>query len=201
MRLPLRLLLLLTACCAAPVDAQSIWQHRLPERVSLVADTAARNVGDLVTIVIRENTNVDNIDQRSLGRKDEANFGFGFSSSGDVGQSAGDFEYSQNAGRKFNGQSQYLVEQDFADRLTVQVLDVLPNGNLVIGGRRRRLVSGEMRTLVISGTVRSIDISANNTVLSQYIANFKICYEGDGPESHFSNQGWAGRFLNKIWPF
>ena len=192
---------LMIGCASTPVDAQSIWQFRTPDRVSLVADTAAHHVGDLVTVVIRETTDVDNIDQRTLSRQDETDYAFSFSSSGDVGQSSGDFDFTGDSGRSFNGQSQYLVGQDFTDRITVQVLDVLPNGNLVIGGRRRRLVAGELRTLIVSGTVRSIDISPSNTVLSQYVANFKICYEGDGSETSFSNQGWAGRFLNKIWPF
>ena len=193
--------ILMIGCWATPAHAQSIWQFRTPDRVSLISDTAARHVGDLVTIVIREATDVDNIDQRTLSRQDGTEYAFAFSSSGDVGQSSGDFDFSGDSGRSFNGQSQYLVGQEFEDRITVQVLDVLPNGNLVIGGRRRRLVAGELRTLIVSGTVRSIDISPNNTVLSQYVANFKVCYEGDGPETSFSTQGWAGRFLNKVWPF
>jgi flagellar L-ring protein precursor FlgH len=191
----------MSGCWVTPTCAQSIWQFRAADRVSLIADTAARHVGDLVTIIVRETTDVDNIDQRSLSRDDETDWSFGFSSSGDVGTAAGDFDFAADSGRSFSGQSQYLVGQDFEDRITVQVLDVLPNGNLVIGGRRRRLVAGELRTLIVSGTVRSVDISPNNTVRSQYISNFKICYEGDGPETHFSNQGWAGRFLNKVWPF
>jgi flagellar L-ring protein precursor FlgH len=108
---------------------------------------------------------------------------------------------ANSSDRNFDGQSQYSVAQDFSDRITVQVLDILPNGNLVLGGRRQRLVAGELRTLVISGTVRYFDVSPNNTVSSQHVSQFKICYEGDGPESSFSNQGWGGRLLNKIWPF
>ena len=88
-----------------------------------------------------------------------------------------------------------------SNRITVRILDILPNGNFVIGGKRQRLVAGEIRTLLISGTVRELDVSPNNTVSSQRIADFKICYDGDGPETSFVNQGWAGRFINKIWPF
>lgn len=178
--------------------AQSLWQHRVPQRVSLVSDTAARNVGDLVTILISENTDVANKDQRNMNKDSDASVDFDFSSSTSTPAS---LDISGKSDRAFNGQSKYTVEQEFTDRMTVEVLDVLPNGNLVIGGRRQRIVAGELRTLVISGTVRHTDISPNNTVRSQFVANFNICYDGDGPESHFSNQGWGARILNRIWPF
>jgi flagellar L-ring protein precursor FlgH len=182
-------------------NAQSLWQRRHPDRIFLVADTAARQVGDLVTVIIRETTDVENRDQRALGKDSDSSFEFDVSSSGNSSSSSGSFDISGNSNREFNGSSQYSVEQDFADKITVPVVEVLPNGHLVIAGRRQRLVAGEVRSLIISGVVRPIDIGPNNSVQSQYIANFKICYEGDGSETHFTNQGWSARILNKIWPF
>ena len=179
-------------------QAQSLWPYRAPERVNLIADTAARRVGDLITIFINENTDVENSDNRNLDKDSEAGFRFDFSSSS---AAPANLDIAGDSNRSFNGQSNYSVEQEFTDRLTVEVLDVLPNGNLVIGGKRERMVAGEHRTLVITGIVRSIDLSPNNTISSQYVANFKICYAGKGPESAFSNQGWAGRALNRLWPF
>lgn len=85
--------------------------------------------------------------------------------------------------------------------MTVTVMDKLPNGNLVIGGKRRQVVSGEVRTLVVSGIVRPIDITPDNTILSQYVGDFHIDYVGKGPESEFANQGWLGKLLNVISPF
>ena len=85
--------------------------------------------------------------------------------------------------------------------LVVAVMDLLPNGNMVIGGRRQRVVSGELRTLVISGIVRPLDIRPDNTIRSQFIANFRVDYLGKGPESEFTNQGWFGKTLNALWPF
>ena len=85
--------------------------------------------------------------------------------------------------------------------LSVIVVDVLPNGNLVIEGTRRREVSKEVRWMRVTGVVRPIDIEIPNTINSKSIANFNIVYEGGGVESRFTNQGWAGRITNKIWPF
>lgn len=186
---------------AEPAQAQSIWKHRRASMVNLTGDTAARQVGDLVTIIVSEETDVANRDQRQLGKTSDTAFNMDFSASGDVGSGAGAFDFAKDSNRNFTGQSQYTVAQELTDRLTVEILDVLPNGNFVIGGKRQRLIAGETRTLVISGMVRELDISPSNTVRSQQIAQFKIAYEGDGAETSFTNQGWAARFVNKIWPF
>src|SRR5262249_34329782 len=103
--------------------------------------------------------------------------------------------------RSFNGSAKYTVDRAFADKMTVFVVDVLPNGILVIEGYRTRRVSGEERTLRITGFVRPMDIGAGNVVLSQYVGDFRISYAGKGPDSSFSNQGWMGKVMNHLWPF
>ena len=179
-------------------QAQSLWHARAADRVNLVSDTASRRVGDLVTILIQENTDVANNDTRNLAKDSEGGFSFDFASSTST---PANVEMSGKSDRNFNGQSQYSVAQEFTDRMTLEVLDVLPNGNLVLGGQRERVVAGERRTLVVSGIVRTIDVSPNNTVSSQHVANFKVSYDGNGPESKFTNQGWAAKVLTRFWPF
>ncbi len=186
---------------ASEADAQSLWTNRVPQYESLFIDTSARDVGDLVTIVIRETTDVQNRDQRSMDKSAEASFNLDFSSTGDVGEGVGTLDINKASERTFDGSSQLSVAQELEDRITVQIIDKLPNGNLVLGGRRTRTVAGEVRTLVIKGTAREVDIGPDNSIRSQHVANFHVCYEGDGPQTSFSRQGWAGRFLNKVWPF
>ena len=182
-------------------SAQSLWAHRDPRAAYVMGDNAARRVGDLVTIMINEVTDVANSDQRKLAKGTDTSFNLDFANSGDAGSAAGTMDFQKTSDRNFDGQSQYSVAQEFSDKITVQIIDVMPNGNLLLGGRRQRLVGGEMRTLIISGMVRELDIGPNNSVSSGLIANFKIAYEGDGPETSFTHQGWASRFINKIWPF
>jgi flagellar L-ring protein FlgH len=193
--------LIFVAMTAANSRAQSLWDRRVPSMVDLVADTAARHVGDLVTIIVRENTDVENRDQRQLTKETSAGLNLDFSATGDVGSGAGTFDFQNDSDRAFRGQSQFTVEQEFLDQITVPIVDILPNGNLVLTGRRERLIAGEKRTLMVSGIVRAVDISPSNTVRSQHVAHFKVCYEGDGPETSFSNQGFVGRLFNRIWPF
>lgn len=185
--------------------AQSMFQNRSPNHINLFADLQARRVGDLLTIVIRENTAVDNKDKRNGAKSTEVGGTFDFSgtTTGNVGSKSAEasFDSTTTSNRTLDASSQYTVERAFLDHVTVQVLDILPNGNLVVGGKRRQFISGENRLLVVSGIVRPFDVRVDNTVESKSVANLDVSYQGKGPDSSFSNQGWLGRITNKIWPF
>jgi flagellar L-ring protein precursor FlgH len=195
---------LLLSILPGVASAQSLWQQRHPQKAFLFYDTQARRVGDILTVLVRETTDVENRDQRALDRAADASGGFSLSAalSGDFGQKSGDggFDLATNGNGAFDGSSAYSVERGFTDRITVFVVDELPNGNLVIRGTRNRVVSGERRALTISGVVRPIDIRADNLIESQYIANFHVCYDGDGIESRFTDEGWLTRTWNKYRP-
>ena len=185
----------------ASSEAQSLWQRRDPRFSHLVANSTALRVGDLLTILVSENTEVQNRDQRALQRSSDGSFNFSATTTDAGGSSSGSLNMSGDSARSFDGNSQYSVEQEFTDRITVQVMEVLPNGNLLVGGKRRRMVGDEQRQLEVSGIVRPIDIRPDNSIRSQFIGNFQIKYSGCGPESHFTHQGWAARLLNRVWPF
>jgi len=199
------LIALLSVSAATEVVGQSMFQNRRPGHINLFADLHARRVGDLLTIVIRENTAVDNKDEREGEKNTEIGgvFDFSGSTTGNVGtnSAAASLDSKTTSNRTLDASSELTVERRFQDRVTVQVLDVLPNGNLVVGGKRRQIVAGEKRMLVVTGIVRPFDIRIDNSVESRSVANLDVSYDGKGPESSFSNQGWLGRITNKIWPF
>ena len=112
-----------------------------------------------------------------------------------------DASVNNTSRRQFNGSAQLTSDRSFTDRITVTVVDVMPNGNLVVEGYRSRVVAGEQRMLRVTGIVRPTDIGAQNTVQSQFMANFRISYLGRGPESSFVNQSYLGRAMNLLWPF
>lgn len=185
--------------------AQSLWKNRHTQQAFLFQDMQARRVGDLLTVLVNESTDVANQDKRSLNKETDAgsNFSLSHSASGIFGNSAGALgeKFGMDSQRDFSGNSAFASERQFSDRITVSVTDVLPNGNLVVCGRRRVTVEGDSRMLLISGLVRSADVSADNTIQSRYIDKLDISYEGKGTESRFVNQGWLGRVTNQIWPF
>lgn len=198
----LAILGVVTLCGVLPsASAESIWDRRLPRAAFLFEDTRARRVGDLLTIVVRETTDINESDQRQLRKESKAAGLFNFKGATKGSSASVSMDTSGSASRRFDGRADYTSDRRFLDRMTVTVIDVQPNGNLVIEGCRRRLLSGEERLLRVSGVVRPVDIGSGNIVQSQSIANFHVTYDGRGAESSFSNQGWFSQFLNHVWPF
>lgn len=185
--------------------ADSLWKRRNVGRAFLVHDSRARRKGDLLTVLINQSTQMNTQEDKALSKSTNASGAFDLdaSSGGGFGISAanGNLDFGKSTDRNFSGESSYRNSRAFTDRITVTVLEVLDNGNLVISGMRNSMISGEQRTLVLTGTVRPVDIGPDNTVNSQYIADMETVYEGLGPERHFVRQGWLGRGINKIWPF
>lgn len=186
----------------------SIFERRDHQRFNLIADVKARRPGDLLFVTIVEQSDVNNIDQRRLQKQNAASSdGEGnFSVGGDLGAAAGSLGFTQDssANRQITGNTQYLSQRGFIDRFTVRVIDALPNGNLVVGGRRDVVLEGDTRRLVLTGIVRSVDVSPANTISSGQISDLSIRYESTGrgnTEQSFVNQGWLSKKVNKWWPY
>ncbi len=194
----------ITLLCAEVGSAQ-LWQRRVSQRSNLIRDIRANGIGDSLTVLITENTDVENIDLRTMEKStsNSANGAIGYGFGGDIGTSNGNasLNNSSASSRSFDGNSNFRSERAFQDRFTVTVIDKFPNGNLLISGRRVVQINGDHRVLNLSGIVRGIDISSGNLVSSQLIANLQVKYEPKGDDKHFIKQGWAGKKFNKIWPF
>ncbi len=195
----------LGVCMAKSALAEALWARHKPEQGMLFYDMQARRVGDLLTIVVREDSNIKNQDNRGLGKKTSLKSLFKIGAKSDGGfatqSSEGELDTDLESNRSFDGKSSFRSQRAFTDRVTVTIIDVLPNGNLVFRGCREILIEGDQRTLVVTGIVRSYDVSPDNTVSSRLVANLQMNYEGQGTEQGFIRQGWLGRKANKIWPF
>ncbi|MGV8056617.1 MAG: flagellar basal body L-ring protein FlgH [Smithellaceae bacterium] len=86
-------------------------------------------------------------------------------------------------------------------RISASVLKVFDNGNMLIEGKRKLTVNAEDQYIIISGIVRPDDITAENTVASQYIADARIVYTGDGVVNDKMRPGWLTRVVDWVWPF
>lgn len=203
--------LLLLACLGMFVlegasSADSIWERRTPYYSGMLfEDYRARHIGDVLTIVVNESTIFDGKEDRKMKKETKANNFLSLVMKFTGGASSrsfnGDMTGSSTSQRQFDGKSDYKSDRTFTDRMTVVVVDVMPNGNLVIEGYRKRLVAREERMLRVTGIVRPADISPFNVVQSQYVGNFQIAYTGKGAESSYINNGWFGRVMNAIWPY
>jgi flagellar L-ring protein precursor FlgH len=188
------------------VGADSLWERRNPYFANMFWDTKARRVGDTVTIVLNETTNFQGQETRTLKKNTinlanatlNANYTAGKATTRNF---SGAYSHTANSDRELNGTSNLQSNRNLIDNMAVQVVQVMPNGNLVVEGFRTRVVLGEERTIRISGIVRPTDIGVNDTVQSQFVANFTMEYFGKGIETSYINHGWLGRIMNKLWPF
>ncbi|MCS7160796.1 MAG: flagellar basal body L-ring protein FlgH [Gemmatales bacterium] len=184
---------------------ESLWDRRHPNSAFLFVDQRARRVGDVLTVIINESTDIEHRDNRNMEKQTRSAevFQFRGKTQGNVStrQAAADLNIANDAQREFQGRADYRADRRMADRMTVEVIAVLPNGNLVVEGYRSRFVSGEQRVLRLRGIVRPIDIASNNTIQSQFIANLAIEYLGRGYESSYNDPNWWGRIMNVLWPF
>lgn len=197
--------LLATLLPLRPAPAEDLWVRRDPERAFLFIDTQARRVGDLITLIISEDTDVDQQDNRALKKAGGRNGSFDFTGSagGDLGSSEGSaaLDVTASTGRNFDGSSTFKSARQFSDRVTLTVMDVLPNGNLVVSGRRMINVDRDQRELIVSGVVRPIDINPDNTVHSRYVSELRVNYVGEGLDAKYTRPGWLSRIATRFSPF
>jgi flagellar L-ring protein precursor FlgH len=192
----------------SPVFAQSLWpQERGAERrATPVADLVARARGDIVTVLIRESQETSQKEQTKLAQstslkaalKDIGVFPHTFA--GNPLPSA-----EAESSRNFQADGQIDKNGRLDARLSAVVIEVQPNGNLVIEGKRTVRIDDEVKTLTISGVVRPADLTPANTVLSENVAEASVSLSGDGALSRNSSRGLLGTIFDwlwhNLWPF
>lgn len=206
----LKILLRLAACAALLAAAAafagpgSLWKEESSK--SMFADKRARTVGDIITIMVQENNTAskENSTQTSKSSSVDASvqtFLYSPAGSGFLthnGQMpAMRFGGSQN----FDGGGKINNSERMTARIAVKVVDVLPNGNMIIEGRRETIVSGEKQEAVLRGTIRGEDVTANNTVFSYNVADASIKFTGKGTISDNQRKGWLYKIWEKVTPF
>jgi flagellar L-ring protein precursor FlgH len=85
--------------------------------------------------------------------------------------------------------------------VSVTVVDVLPNGNLVLRGEKQLALSEGTEVIQVAGVIRPEDISPNNLVQSRRLVNAQITYRGTGDLAAATRAGWGTSALLKLWPF
>lgn len=197
---------ILLVALITPCPAGSIWAKRSKNARSLYTDDVAHNIGDILTISISEDSSVNNKSKRDMEKQTDRSTDF----DGDLGITTDGhnllpripgFNMSAESDNSLSSKADYKDERSFADQITVVVVDVLPNRNLVVTGTRNREIAGDIQTIEVSGIVRPSDISFANIVESQYVANFRIISRNSGISEPFNRPGWFGRFLDVVSPF
>lgn len=181
----------------------SIWQA---SSIGLTEDFKARRKGDIVTILIVENASASKEAKTGTSRSTSINAGIpnfmGLETSL-LKNNFGDLSKLINASvdSKYDGAGSTSRQETLNATISAKVIDVLPNGNLMIEGRRNVKVNNEDQIIIVEGTVRPADIGPDNIVNSSFVADAKILYTGKGIISDRQSPGWLMNFVDKVWPF
>lgn len=182
-------------CMAARLAlAESLWPSGGD---SLYKDKKAFKVGDVLTVNILEQASASH--QTNTQAKKTSSTGITWGSQRSTLLPFQDLGVTGN--ENFQGGGRSTRAGDLTGRITVRVIDVLPNGNLVINGNRTITVNDEKQVMEITGIVRPEDVTAENSVLSSLVADAQIRYTGRGAVTEKAKLGLISRLLSMLFAF
>jgi len=184
----------------------SIWRGENDKNM-IFADKKARYLDDIVTIIISETATGGNKASTTTGRDAstsasiDALLGVDNSILANNANMGGQIAIGGTHSNSLKGTGDTSRNSNLTAKISARVIRVMDNGNLLIEGRRQVTVNAEDQYLIISGIVRPQDITTDNTVASQYIADARIMYTGDGVINDKMRPGWLTRVVDWVWPF
>jgi len=170
-------------------------------RSDLFSDLKARHIDDVVTIRVSESTEAAS--QADAKNTKSTQMTAGFDKLFGVENKINELPtlVSGKSDSSFQGQGSTSRATTLATSLTARVIDVLPNGYLVVEGMREIHVNNENQSIYLTGVVRPEDVGPNNVVPSSSVAQMQVRVQGKGVVSQPIKPGWLYRILNGLLPF
>lgn len=187
----------------APVHAETMRQNDpnsgaifQPSRnYSLYGDTIALNVGDVLTVELEESTQASKNAETSITKDNEVSL----PSPTVLNRVLTDLVTEVDAERDFEGTAEADQSNSLNGSISVTVTEVLGNGVLRIRGEKWLSLTNGDEYIRLTGLVRPQDISPDNVVTSNRIADARIAYGGTGDFDQANQMGWLSRFFNSEW--
>lgn len=177
---------------AAPsASAMSLWSDA--GATDLFSDRKAHAVGDILTIVINETSSANRVGNAANSKTSKTSMDAG------TGIFHGIASASASNDDNFTAKGSLVNSNTVTGKMTAQVTEVKPNGNLVISGSQSIKQNGEEQKITVTGVVRLVDIAPDNTVQSSSIGDAKILVDGKGPISNKQRQGIISQLLNFLF--
>jgi len=176
----------------------SLWNDR---QSRLFTDPRALNPGDLLTvrIEINDRAKFDNESDRKRTARRSLFFGASGEWEGFSGAAEGEGAIGSSTTTDSTGSTKR--SENLVLSVAATVIDVMPNGNMVISGSQEVRVNYELRVLTIAGIVRPIDIGPQNTINYDRIAEARISYGGRGRLSEVQQPPWGQQLIDQVLPF
>ncbi|WP_084312203.1 flagellar basal body L-ring protein FlgH [Desulfobulbus elongatus] len=186
-----------------PQSPGTLWNG---DEGSWLSDVKARRVGDIVTVIIKEQAQASKEATTDTSR--DSSISAGISSFFGLEQTVEDKTkitpssmIEASSGNEFSGTGRTTRSENLVATLTTQVVEVYPNGNLKIRGGKSVAVNNENQIIYLTGIVRPYDVTPDNTIDSGNILNAQITYTGKGALSDKQKPGWLMRIFDNTWPF
>ncbi len=199
------IMIMILASISVSANAESLFtlgasQTYAPVPKSLFGGVQARSVGDLISIIMDETVNVTNSLTYASSRESTTTDNFsGFFNTvfgkhiinDNLGNFGGSNDVSSNASSN--------NKISFGDTIAVQVVQQMPNGNLVVQGKKTLVNGNERADLVVTGVVDPRWITATGQVYSKYVANLQFGMSGRGSISRSGNEGVINRVIKYLF--
>jgi flagellar L-ring protein FlgH len=195
---------LVTLISAHSVPADSLWTTEF--NVSIIADKKANSVGDIITVIVQESNSTKKDASTKTAKSTELDasinsFLFSPGASSFLTKKGKLPAMNLSSKHDFDGSGQINNSESIQARFGVRVVDVLPNGNLIVEGLRQTSFSQESQTVILRGTLRPHDITSNNTVFSYSLADVSIKFHSSGAVANTQKKGWFTRAWEVLTPF
>ncbi len=167
---------------------------------NIYSDSKAHRVGDIISVILSESTQAQKNAKTELTKENSATLqpitGFG-GTAVNIKNKAIQFGFDQES--DFSGDAKANQGNSLSGNISVHVLRVLPNGNLMIRGEKWMSLNNGDEYIRLTGVIRPQDISSGNTVTSSKVANARIQYAGTGAFADVQEQGWLSKFFSSSW--
>ncbi|WP_413110723.1 flagellar basal body L-ring protein FlgH [Thaumasiovibrio sp. DFM-14] len=189
----------------APVYPQSQPEHYAAVTGSLFNIASARDLydsrrpkglGDIVTVLLEERTQAKKSANADMGKSTDLSMDPLSLGGQDIMLGNRTLSYNVSNDNSFTGSTSANQSNSISGTISVEVVDVMPNGNLLVRGERWLTLNTGDEYIRLSGTIRPDDIGTDNTIASTRISNARIQYSGTGEHQDAQEQGFLGRFFN-----
>ena len=163
---------------------------------NLYDDSKPRGLGDIVTVLMDENTKAAKSADADLSKSNDSSLDPVMLGGNALNIGQYDLSYELKNDNSFNGNASANQSNSISGSITVEVIEVLANGNLVIRGEKWLTLNTGDEYIRLSGTIRPDDIDFDNTIASTRISNARIRYSGTGTNQDMQEPGFLARFFN-----
>ncbi len=174
---------------APGILANSLWD----DSGSMFSDNKAVEEGDILTVLITEDATASQQAATDASQDNQAEIGAGTG----ILDFINAFGYEQSDSTSADGST--TRSGDLTAEMTVQIMEVLENGNLKVNGTKRLRINDETQEIELTGIIRPEDISPDNTIESNYVADADISYDGQGVIGDRQQEGIISRIISWIF--